>query len=90
MITLTDALLLEFEFVALLNSLPTCFLVGGLVFTQFLHLLIDCALLTLHLTVDGEELRCLVGCETGLLSDKLLEIGLELLRRELLLLFSTG
>lgn len=87
-ITLSDATLFELEFIALLHSLPTGLLVSRLVLTQLLHLLIDDALLTLHLTIDGEELGCLIGSEIGLRRHKLLKSGLELLGRELLLLFS--
>ena len=90
MITLADAFLLEFEFIALLHCLATGFLIGRLVLAKLLHLLIDDALLALHLAIEGEELSSLVGSKASLLSDELLKIGLELLWRELLLLFSTG
>ena len=76
--------LLEFEFIAPLDGLTTRGLVRGLVLAQLFHLLVDDTLFLLHLTIEREELSALLGREPCLLGDKLLEVGLEFLRREFL------
>ena len=76
--------LLEFEFIAPLDGLTTRGLVRGLVLAQLFHLLVDDTLFLLHLTIERKELSALLGREPCLLGDKLLEVGLEFLRREFL------
>lgn len=76
--------------VALLDSLLEGNLVGRLVLTSLLHLIINLALLLLHLPVEREEFLGFLGRELCLFRDILLHIGLELLRRELLGIMSTN
>ena len=85
---LLDALELKVVLVALADVLLAAFLVGGLAEAQLALALVDSALLGLHLLVVGEELSCLLRCEAGFLGDELLEVGLELLRREFLRLLA--
>ena len=78
-VSLDDTALLQLQLVALLNGLTTGSLISRFVTTQILHLVPYGTLLMLHLPVDGEELRSLIGCERCLLGDKCLHVGLELL-----------
>ena len=83
MIELLDLLLLQLTGVTPLHELATGGIVDRLGKTLLPHLLEDGPLLLLHLPEQGEELRSLLSGQTGLLGDKLLHLGLELLRREL-------
>ena len=76
--------------VALLYSLLEGSLVSRLVLTSLLHLIINLALLLLHLPVEREEFLGFLRRELCLFRDILLHIGLELLRRELLGIMSTN
>ena len=76
--------------VALLDSLLEGSLVSRLVLTSLLHLIINLALLLLHLPIEREEFLGFLGRELCLFRDILLHIGLELLRRELLGIMSTN
>ena len=76
--------------VALLDSLLEGSLVSRLVLTSLLHLIINLALLLLHLPVEREEFLGFLRRELCLFRDILLHIGLELLRRELLGIMSTN
>ena len=76
--------------VALLDSLLEGNLVGRLVLTSLLHLIINLALLLLHLPIEREEFLGFLRRELCLFRDILLHIGLELLRRELLGIMSTN
>ena len=83
-IGLLDLLQLKLHLVALLHQLLATGIVSGLHTALLTHLAEDGTLLLLHLTEEGEELGALLGSEPSLLGDKLLHLGLELLRRELL------
>lgn len=83
-IGLLDLLQLQLHLVMLLDQALATGIVGGLHTAFLAHLPEDGTLLLLHLAVDGEELGALVGCQSGLLGDKLLHLSLELLGRELL------
>ena len=76
--------------VALLDSLLEGSLVSRLVLTSLLHLIINLALLLLHLPIEREEFLGFLRRELCLFRDILLHIGLELLRRELLGIMSTN
>ena len=76
--------------VALLDSLLEGSLVGRLALTRLLHLIINLALLLLHLPIEREEFLGFLRRELCLFRDILLHIGLELLRRELLGIMSTN
>ena len=83
MIELLDLLLFQLIGVAPLYELATGGIVDRLGKAFLPHLLEDGPLLLLHLPEQGEELRSLLRGQIGLLGDKLLHLGLELLRREL-------
>ena len=76
--------------VALLDSLLEGSLIGRFVLTRLLHLIINLALLLLHLPIEREEFLGFLRRELCLFRDILLHIGLELLRRELLGIMSTN
>lgn len=78
-IALQDLLQLYLLTVALLDSLLEGSLIGRLALTRLLHLIINLALLLLHLPVEREEPLGFLGRELCLLRDILLHIGLELL-----------
>ena len=78
-IALQNLLQLYLLTVALLDSLLEGSLIGRLALTRLLHLIINLALLLLHLPVEREEPLGFLGCELCLLRDILLHIGLELL-----------
>ena len=84
MIELLDLLLVQLIGVAPLYELATGGIVDRLGKAFLPHLLEDSPLLLLHLPEQREELRSLLRGQIGLLGDKLLHLGLELLRRELL------
>lgn len=84
MIVLLNLLQLQLNLVAFLNKSLTAGIVGRLHTPLLPHLAEDSTLLALHLTEEREELGALIGREPRLLGDKLLHLGLELLRRELL------
>ncbi len=73
----------QFRSITALNQFTAGSIVDGLNKAFLSHLLKDGPLLLLHLTVQREELRTLVGSKPCLLGDKLLHLCLELLRREL-------
>ena len=83
MIELLDLLLLQLIGVTPLHELATGGIIDRLNKTFLTHLLEDGTLLLLHFPEQGEELRSLLRGQIGLLGDKLLHLGLELLRREL-------
>ena len=85
MIRLKDTLQLQLQFITLLDRFLALSLLSRLYLSQFHHLVIHVTLLGLHLTVKREELCGLLRRQTGLLGNKLLQIRLELLRRELVL-----
>ena len=89
-IALQNLLQLYLLTVALLDSLLEGSLVSRLVLTSLLHLIINLALLLLHLPIEREEFLGFLRRELCLFRDILLHIGLELLRRELLGIMSTN
>ena len=78
-IALQNLLQLYLLTVALLDSLLEGSLIGRLTLTRLLHLIINLALLLLHLPVEREEPLGFLGRELCLLRDILLHIGPELL-----------
>ena len=82
MIELLDLLLFQLIGVTPLHKLATAGIIDRLDKAFLPHLLEDGTLLLLHLPEQGEELGCLFRGQIGLLGDKLLHLGLELLRRE--------
>ncbi len=85
MVSLLNALQLQIVFIALTDSFLATFLISRFSPPQLSLAVIDCTLLGLHLFVDGKEFCSFLRCQTSLPGDKLLQVGLELLRRELLL-----
>ena len=85
MIGLKNSLQLQFQFITFLDGFLTFVLLSRLVLSQFHHFVVHATLLSLHLTVKWEELCGLLRSETGLFSNKLFQIRLEFLRRELVL-----
>ena len=85
-IGLLDTLQLQFHLIALLDHLLTGSLISRFDPHIITHLVIERALLLLHLPEKGEESGSLLRCETSLLGDILLQISLVLLWRESLLL----
>ena len=83
MIELLDLLLFQLIGVTPFHKLATAGIIDRLDKAFLPYLRKDGALLLLHLPEQGEELGCLFRGQIGLLSDKLLHLGLELLRREL-------
>ena len=84
-ISLLNALQLQFHLIALLNQLLAGIFIGRLDHTLRTHLTIQATLLVLHLTEEREESCCLLGSQTCFLGDELLQVCLIFLRRELLL-----
>ena len=83
-ISLLDLLQFQFHLITLLNKPLATGIIGRLNTTFLTHFSEYSTLLLLHLTKEREELGTLIGTKTSLLSDKLLHLSLELLRRELL------
>lgn len=81
-IGLLDALQLQLYLIVLLNHFLTSCFVGRFDPDILTHLVIECALLLLHLSQKREESGSLLGRQTSFLGDILFQIGLILLRRE--------
>jgi len=86
MIGLLDTLQFQFHLITFLDHLLTSGFVSGFDSDIVAHPVIEGTLLLLHLPEQGEESSSLLGSETSLLGDILLQISLILLRRESLLL----